>query len=158
MKAFDQFVKMYWEKLYIYAYKLTGDRLLAQSIVQNIFVDLWEKRFDIHISNPDSYFFQAVKFQVFKSYRDRKFNREILQEKFEDYLLENDAEYETEMEHKLHQSIDRLPNRCREILKLNRLSELSIDQIAEQLNLSKQTVKNQLSKAFYLLRVDLRNN
>jgi RNA polymerase sigma-70 factor (ECF subfamily) len=158
LKAFNQLVKYYWEKLFTYAFKLTDDRMLAQSIVQNIFVDLWEKRQSVQIENPDSYFFRAVKFQVFKSYRDQKMKREILQEKFEDYLLETEGEYEIEMVQKLHQSIDRLPDRCREILKLNRLSELSIDQIATQLNLSKQTVKNQLSKAFFLLRADLRNN
>ena len=157
-KAFNQLVEGCWEKLYAYAFRLTADREQSQSIVQTIFIDLWEKRQSHDIGNPDSYLFQAVKFQVFKNYRDRKMNREILQEKFEDYMQENESDYEPELIQKLHQSIDKLPEKCREIFRLNRLCELSIDQIAGQLNLSKQTVKNQLTKAFHQLKADFRNN
>ena len=130
-KTFDKLVSSYWEKLFIYAFGLTKDRELAQSIVQNIFIDLWEKHHSLEIQQPEGYLFRAVKFQVFKAYRDRKMNVEVLQEKFEDYLAEHENDYEPELILRLHRAIDRLPDRCREIFHLNRFQELSIDQIAE---------------------------
>ena len=157
-KAFNKLVATHWEKLFIYAFRLTKDNELAQSIVQNIFVDLWEKRRSLEIQQLESYLFQAVKFQVFKAYRDRKMKVEVLQEEFEGYLAEHENDYEPELILRLHQAIDRLPDRCREIFHLNRFQELSIDQIAEQLNLSRQTVKNQLTRAFQQVRTELRNN
>ena len=156
--AFNQLVSQCWEQVYVYAFKLTGNQELSQSIVQNIFVDLWDRRESLEISNPDSYLFQAARFQVFKSYRDRKMKREVLQEKFEDYIQENESEFEPELIQKLHQSIDRLPEKRREIFRLNRFNELSVDQIADQLDLSRQTVKNQLTKAFNQLKADFRSN
>lgn len=156
--AFRELVKLHWEKLYIYAHKMTGDRELSQSIVQNLFIDLWEKRRELSIQNPQNYFFKAVKFQVFKHYRDHKMDRLVLQDQFEDYLPAPELESTEELEIRLHQSIDRLPKRCQEIFRLNRFSELSIDQIAEQLALSRQTVKNQLNKAFQFLKADLGKN
>ena len=156
--TFHKLVNEYWERLYIFAFKLTSNRELSQSIVQNVFIDLWEKRQPAEIIQLESYLFQAVKFQVFKAYRDNKMNVEILREKFEYYLAEHENEYEPELILRLHQAIDRLPDRCREIFHLNRFHEQSIDQIAEQLNLSRQTVKNQLSRAFQQVSAELRNN
>lgn len=157
-QAFDQLIREHWERMYMFAFKLTANRELSQSIVQNIFIDLWEKRDSLELNQPENYLFRAVKFQVFKAYRDNKMNAEILQEKFEDYLSEHENDYEPELILRLHQAIDRLPDRCREIFHLNRFHELSIDQIAEQLNLSRQTVKNQLSRAFQQVSTELRNN
>lgn len=156
-QLFDQLVKDYWERLYVFAFRLCSDRDVSQSVVQTVFINLWEKRQSSEISNIDSYLFQAVKFQVFKAYRDRTMNTEFLEEKFEDYLAEHENDFEPELILRLHQAIERLPDRCREIFRLNRFHEQSIDQIAQQLKLSRQTVKNQLSRAFQQVRAELRN-
>jgi RNA polymerase sigma-70 factor (ECF subfamily) len=52
----------------------------------------------------------------------------------------------------LYALLERLPEKRKEILVMNKIKEMDIDEIARVLNLSKQTVKNQLSSALKQLR------
>ncbi|WP_163715731.1 RNA polymerase sigma factor [Mangrovibacterium lignilyticum] len=54
-KALNQLVDSSWEKLYAYAFKLTSDRELSQSIIQTIFIDLWDKRQKLEIAIQSNY-------------------------------------------------------------------------------------------------------
>jgi RNA polymerase sigma-70 factor (ECF subfamily) len=56
----------------------------------------------------------------------------------------------------IHQAVDVLPEKCREVFQLSRFEQLSVDQIAQKLQISPQTVKNQLSKALQVVRFRLR--
>jgi len=61
-----------------------------------------------------------------------------------------------DLDNHLHQAVNVLPEKCKEVFQLSRFEQLSIDQIAQKLQISPQTVKNQLSKALQLVRFRLR--
>ena len=56
---------------------------------------------------------------------------------------------------KIWKAIDELHDRCREVFLLSKRDGLSNEEIAEELNISVKTVKNQMTKAFARLRDDL---
>ena len=62
-----------------------------------------------------------------------------------------------ELEHKIHQAIETLPEQCRLIFKLSRFEELRYAEIAEQLHISVKTVENQMGKALKIMREHLRD-
>jgi RNA polymerase sigma-70 factor (ECF subfamily) len=61
-----------------------------------------------------------------------------------------------ELEQKLREAIDALPEQCKLIFKMSRFEELKYAEIASQLNLSVKTVENQMGKALRVLRVRLK--
>ena len=60
-----------------------------------------------------------------------------------------------ELEEKIREAIDGLPEKCREIFELNRFNGLRYNEIAVQLEISVKTVENQMSKALRILRSQL---
>ena len=154
-KAFEAIFLQFWERLYAFSFKMTSDQELSKNIVQDLFTDLWERRNKIQINNMESYLFQSVKFKIFNYYRDKKMNREILQDKFDDYIQDNQEIQDQDLLTKLEKSLSKLPEKRGTILRMNKIQNVPVEEIALHLNLSKQTVKNQLSQAFKQLRADL---
>jgi RNA polymerase sigma-70 factor (ECF subfamily) len=154
---FDKIYNDYWQKLFAFSLKMTGDEHLAQNVVQDVFIDLWERKEGIHITSIDNYLFRAAKNQIFKNYRNEKFDRTTLEDKFDNYLIENLTSIEPDLADKMHDLLDTLPEKRKEILLLNKLQDMNIDQIATELDLSKQTVKNQISSALKQLRFGLKD-
>ena len=60
-----------------------------------------------------------------------------------------------ELEEKIMEAVDTLPEKCREVFELNRFEGLTYSEVAEQLNISVKTVENQMSKALKILREKL---
>ncbi|QEE49775.1 RNA polymerase sigma-70 factor [Flavobacterium alkalisoli] len=154
---FEEIYTGYWEKLYVFSFKMTQDRELAQNIVQDVFIDFWERRNETTILSIESYLFRAVKNQVYKYYRNNRFDKSIPEEKFENYLIENISSVDDELLDKLYSLLDKLPEKRKEILMMYKIQEMDIDQIAAQLNISKQTVKNQITSALKQLRAEIKD-
>lgn len=155
-RNFEQIYIHHWEKLYAFCFKMTGDEHLSQNIVQDIFTDLWERRADLKILAIENFLFRAAKYQVFKEYRKKSFDVTFLDGRFEDYQMESTSDPDPEIMDKLNTLLDTLPEKRKEILMMNKLDQMDIDQIAAKLNLSKQTVKNQISVALKQLRLHAR--
>jgi RNA polymerase sigma-70 factor (ECF subfamily) len=131
-RAFVVLYNRYWHKLYQTAKKYLKDDTLAEEIVHDVFVALWQKRhtsniIDFHEQVPEQPMLAVV------SEADVKLGYEDLQ---------------TELTNVLKQ----LPRRCQEIFWLSRVENLSNDEIAERLNISKRTVENQITIALKFLR------
>jgi RNA polymerase sigma-70 factor (family 1) len=154
-QEFEELYSNYWEKLYIFAYKMTGDTYLSKNIIQDVFTNLWERRNDVKISSVENFLFRAVKNQVLKSYREQKINVTRIDATVEKILEESSAYSEINIGDFLNPLLHKLPEKRREILLMNKLQEMNIDQISEELQISKQTVKNQLSSALRQIRVEL---
>lgn len=154
LKNFEFIYIHHWEKLYAFCFRMTRDEYIAQNIVQDIFTDLWERRKDVNILAIQNYLFRAAKNQVLKEYRKKKFDTTIIDEKLEDYLIDNISSVDSELMDKLYALLENLPGKRKEILIMNKIQEIGIDDIAAELKISRQTVKNQLSSALKQLRLD----
>jgi RNA polymerase sigma-70 factor (family 1) len=156
-ETFEKTYTTYWKKLNAFSFTMTQDKDLAQNIVQDVFIDLWERRKNIEIVTIESYLFRAVKNQVFKHYQNNRFDKTIMEDKFEDYIIDNFTSVGPELTDLLYTLLDQLPEKRKEVLLMNKIQEMSIDQIAAELEISKQTVKNQLSAALKQLREGLKD-
>lgn len=66
LKHFEFIYIKHWEKLYAFCFRMTCSESLAQSIVQDVFADLWERRKEVNILSIQNYLFQAAKNEVLK--------------------------------------------------------------------------------------------
>jgi DNA-directed RNA polymerase specialized sigma24 family protein len=131
--AFNTIYTEHSKSLYIYLLHKLKDPELCNDILQDIFVNLWEKKGQLNIDvSLKSYLFQAARFKIIDVYR--------LDVKYQKYLTEA--------------AINNLPEKMREIFILSRYDHQSTRDIADKTKLSRQTVKNQLSKALRILRVN----
>lgn len=156
-EIFEKTYTQYWKKLTAFSYTMTQDNDLAQNIVQDVFVDLWERRNDIEINAIEPYLFRAVKNQVFKHYQNNKFDKTILEDKFEDYVIDHFATIDPEVMDVLYSLLEKLPEKRKEVLLMYKMQDMTIDQIADELGISKQTVKNQISSGLKQLREGLKD-
>lgn len=153
--AFDLIYERYWKKLYNEAYKRINDSSDSEEIVQDVFVDLWNKRGSRHIENLRGYLLGAVRYQVFAIYHKRK-NLPAFEEPL-DYmaLSSDDADsnfLRDELLSSIHDWLETQPEKRREIFRLRFLEGLSTLEIAEQLGISRKTVQNQLNTSQQSLR------
>ncbi|MBB6237459.1 RNA polymerase sigma-70 factor (ECF subfamily) [Pedobacter sp. AK013] len=155
--AFEKIYNRYWSKLYLSAYHILRNREASEDIIQEIFVSLWLKREHSAVDNLNNYLFTAVRFQVFKAIRDGKIRTDLLHDT-ELLVSANNAENafaEKEIAQRLDESIELLPQKCKEIFILSRKEHLSVKEIAARLNISPKTVENQITIALRRLRTDM---
>lgn len=155
--AFRQLFDTYWEPLFIYACKITRDQSLAQDSVQGLFVHLWEKH-DVlpEVTAILPYLRCALRNRLLNAIRD-----EHVYQKHIDIFTQildqhtpssSDPLHLKETEQQLLSSINRLPDKMKDVFYLHRIEDLSVAEIATRLGSSPQTIRNQLSTAMQRLR------
>jgi len=155
--AFDELFRKYYKKLVFFAIKILKNQDTASEVVQDLFVNFWEKRHQLEPKiSLQAYLYRSVYNNCLHlSKKEKKFQGDeltILNEPIEDFnnLLES-----TELEVLIYDLIEQLPPECKKIFKLSRFEELKYQQIADQLNLSVKTVETQMSRALKFLRQNL---
>lgn len=158
-QAFEQLYCRYWAWLLNMALRQLRDRAIAEELVQDVFVGLWERRDQEIILNIKAYLAKAVKFAVFKHVLREKRRSEIIhlhyyqaQQQDDEAMLE--ARFTEEF---VNGVVDRLPDKCRQVFRKSRLDGLSIPQIADELGVSAKTVEGHLTKALKTIRLSLRS-
>ena len=151
----------YWKPLYISSFNLLKDKEVCEEIIQDVFIEIWNKRSDIQIKvSLKSYLYACVRYKVFAEFRKSK-NLPIAI--YED--LNNRFQYaspETQMMHEelkkqVSLVVESLPEKCKMVFKLSRIEQLSHKEISEQLNVSTKTIENHITKALKILRLSLGN-
>jgi RNA polymerase sigma-70 factor (family 1) len=155
--AFDELFKKYGSSLFIFVMSIIKEKYWAEETVQDVFVKIWEKRKDLDPAlSFKSYLFTIALNATKKIYRkklqEEKYKQDIAFELHSDYITEIDVvEYKNLLEY-VDGIIDKLPPSRREIFILSKKDGLKSTEIAERLNISEQTVKNQLVSAMKFLR------
>ena len=157
--SFDQIYRQYWSKLYIYAFNVLKEKEICEDIIEEIFIDLWTKKDYIRISDLNSYLYQSVKYQIFNHFRRSKYkNQLLLKLDLMSTQYQIDELYEKkELKAQIKRLISRLPKQRRLIFQMSRYDGFSNKEISENLNISLQTVKNQISKSLKFIRRSLKN-
>lgn len=159
-EAFRLLYDRYWEVLYGKALHRIGNDADAQDVVQEVFISVWRNKNTIQTKDSlSTYLFTALKYCIIKRvYRQAK-KGIVLPLSVED-LEKSELTADELLRYKELQSVVAdvvagLPERMQEIYRLSRTDNLSIQEIAQKLNLSEQTVKNTLSEALKRLREKL---
>ncbi len=129
----------------------------ARSLVQQVFVDLWIKREKLNITHSiKSYMYNAVRNKTIDFLRQQKNTIQITAkiENTQKIPFQNIIQ-EAEINNRINNSINQLPEKCREIFILCRFEGLKYKQVAEKLNISIKTVEMQMGIALKKLRKSL---
>lgn len=157
--AFREIYKRYWDKLLYIVGKKLNDLSEAESIVQDVFVDLWQRREILEVREQlAGYLVVAVRY--------RMLNFLARQHKAEAYLRDtarslSPADHSTEewlgvedLRGWLEKIVARLPEKCQLAYRL-RGEGYSQREIARQMNVSEKTVETHISRALKILRSGL---
>ncbi len=155
--AFGVLYNRYWQVLYSKALQRLGNDADAQDCVQEIFIGCWKNRENIQVQDSLApYLFTALKYSVIKKvYRDSRKGKVVplsLESLAQTTLTTNEFLEYKELQQLLSEEVDKLPEKMQIIYKLSRTEHLSIIEIANQLQISEQTVKNTLTTALKRLR------
>jgi RNA polymerase sigma-70 factor, ECF subfamily len=140
---------------------LTSDNLLAKDAVQNAFLHFWQRRDAIQVEIAlYPYLRRMVINEVLAMQRKSQRRNALRQKQAQAKTFHTDVEdavHEQQTRAAILAAIDALPERCSEIFKLSRFSEMTYQEIAEALEISVKTVENQMGKALKMLRDSLKN-
>jgi len=159
-KQFEELFREYFKPLTAFAKKYINDIDISKGIVHDAFLKLWEKREGVDTSKSvKSYLYTTVYNKSLNYIRDnKKFvnteNKINLFEKSNDWDYSNKM-IANEIEAKIIQTLDSLPEKCRQVFIMSRYEELKYREIAEKLKISIKTVETQMSKALKALRKNL---
>jgi len=157
---FEWLFREHFKALVAFSYQFVKDQDSAKEIVHDVFIRLWEKRDTIDPDRPiKSYLFTSVHNRSLNFIRDnKKFSNnpadlDALMESPEDE--EQNLRDEEELVKKIHEAIDQLPLKCKNIFIMSKFQEMKYMEIAEELDISVKTVETQISKALKTLRKEL---
>lgn len=158
--AYTEIYDRFQPLLYVYACKIVKEEDEAEDIVQEVFIYLWDKRESFHFtSSLSAYLYTAVKYK-FMNLLDRKKVRADYSASMQRFI--NAGEYitdnyirEKEFITLVESEIALLPEKMRQIFLMSRKQNLSNKEIADKLNITEKTVRNQVNTALDKLRVRL---
>ncbi len=159
--AFHELYQLYHQDIYAYAISLLKSKSLAKDLLQEVFIKIWEKREQL---NPDLSF----RSYIFTITRNMAFNtlaKAATQTKLKDEVFYKSQRRKTDtadyalLEHnynKLKQkALENLTPRCRLVFEMSREGGKSYREISEELGVSENTVRNQISTALADIRMFL---
>ncbi|MFC5284478.1 RNA polymerase sigma-70 factor [Pedobacter alpinus] len=158
--VFEKVFKQYFKALQNYAYTMLNDLDVAEEMVQNVFLKIWEKR---EILPRDtitaSYLYKSVYHESLNHLRHQKVKSLYQQRTL--YSMKNETGSASDriklrqLEEHLQKALNDLPQQCRTIFQMSRFDELRYREIAEKLGISIKTVEGQMGKALRLMRIKL---
>ncbi|WET04992.1 RNA polymerase sigma-70 factor [Flavobacterium sp. YJ01] len=156
-KAFRQLFDLYYQDIYGYSISLLKSKEAAEENVQDVFMKVWLNRENLNIE-------QSFKAYIFTIARNQAFN--VLNKAANEILLKEAVFYESQKSHEYgdysireadckklqKQAIKQLPPKRRQIFKMSRKKGMSYEEISQELGISINTVRNQMSKALESMR------
>lgn len=156
--AVGDLYEKYWKELYIVAFRRLQSEEDVEDILHDIFLSLLTD--DIYLHNDASiraFLHQRLKSRIINFYRKQVVQTTYAQEALYsgEATASDGSSYvmSRELESVVRGEIDRMPEKMKEIFLLSRNDMLSSEEIATQLNLSNQTVRNQISMAIKRIRL-----
>lgn len=152
---FEQIYRIYWRSLYEFAIIKTRDKNVAEEIIQDLFVTIWEKREELRIINLRNYLFSAVRNRILNHYKEIMFSdlEYAVNQEAPDYPL-----FIEELEASLKAALERLPPKTHEIFILNRFEGKSATEIARHLHIPQRTVEYHITQALRQLKTLLKSS
>jgi len=164
-QAFAKLFYRYSTKIYSKAYSYLRDKEICEQIVQDIFMGIWTARHTLQIESFGAYLTAAARYRIYK----HRYSAKVVPIQYKEVL--EDADYANhnsqnegynklvseEMELEVENRLSGLPKRCQEIFIMSRRQQLSNEEIADELGISKRTVENQITSALKHLRFSLKD-
>lgn len=163
-KSFTVLFERYWSLIYRTAFLYTKDKQTSEGITHDIFINLWDKRSKLQIRSFSAYLRTAARYHVYKEMKAAQRSPIALVGEWDLSLEPATAEtadgnigYQDALL-LVHRAMTFLPARCQEIFRMSRFEQLTNDEIAQKLGISKRSVENQITAALHHLREQVKPN
>lgn len=155
-RAYDQLFKQLYKPLCYFAFKIVLNFDIAEDIVQDNLLKLWQRHQDFESTEKiKSFLYVSVRNSCYDELKHQK-----VMNKHQDHLGHSeptdqsilDTMMHAEVVHKVFLAVDTLPEQCRKIIKMTFEDGKSPKEIAEQLGITTSTVSNQKMRGLILLK------
>lgn len=154
-KTYEVVFKKYYPLLVVFIVRHIGDEDVAKDIVQDIFFKL----FEIGHSLPDNFQLKSWFYRVARNAAVDYLRHLQVEDKYKFLMAEGminipdiDEEIDEQVYAKVNLAIESLPEQCRLIIKLNVLEGKKYQEIAEELGITINTIRTQVSRGYKKLR------
>lgn len=157
VEAFEILFRTYYPELMDYCTRIVSDSQEAEEIVQDLFFTMWNKKEELKIhSSVRSYLFRSAHNNCLLHLQ-----RKVVRKRYQDAVIRNEpVRYpdpseslrEAELSGIIQKTLNKLPERTREIFRMSRTEELKYQEIADRLTISVKTVEANMGKALKILR------
>lgn len=152
---FDQ----YYEGIKSFLYYKIGDIEVAEDIVQEVFLKLWDKRSSIDLKTVKSFLFTVANNMAINHLKHRSIVFNFVRNENKSEKV-NSPQYELEMKEfkeNLERLLAEMPENYRVVFLMNRIDKLTYNEIAERLELSVKAIEKRMSNALSFLRDKLKH-
>lgn len=162
--VFDSIFRRTYSRLYFYALSLLSDESDADDVVEEVFFELWGRMDEINLDgNIEAFLYRAVYTRSVNVLKRRNVSagrlaaiEDINNMRMEYYSGFNDDPLHSmenaELRRKIEDTIDMLPEKCRQVFRMSYLNGMRNNDIAEELQLSVRTVEAHMYRALRFLR------
>lgn len=161
IKAFEGIFRLYYSPLCLYAAGITGDRDVAEEIVQELFYVFWKEKEKIQVfRSVKSYLYGAVRNQALQYCEHQevrnRYRETVLAGKQDSKPSDPQDQLEyKELETLVNNTLRKLPPRRLRIFRMHRFEGKKYAEIAAALSLSVKTVEAEMTKALQMLRKEI---
>jgi RNA polymerase sigma-70 factor (ECF subfamily) len=162
-KAFDDLFKKYASRLYKFSLKYLKSEEEAEEVVQEVFLYIWDKRGGLNPEKSFNAYIFTIAYNIVRKYfikksRDNAFKDDLIYSLLEqENNLEKIIEYKFLLQ-KVETIIESLPEKRKKIFLMNKYEGIAVKLIAKELNISPNTVENQLATAKKQILEELRKD
>lgn len=163
MRAFNQLFDRYFESFYHFSVAYVKNSEIAEELAMDVMYNIWRKRAQLHIEGEvKNYLFKAMKNTLFNHIRKKEIQTVDLEELPETIAMGHEAvtaalSYK-ELEKIYQLKLEQLSPQRKKIFKLSREENMTYPQIAEQMDLSINTIKTQMLVSLKFLREQMKEH
>ncbi len=163
-ELFDDLFRQYSKPLFYYASKFVDDEA-ARDMVQDVFVKLWADQSITIKQSLNALLFTMIRNSCLQYLEKQKVRNKyfesaklkLQEEELRFYMDERTSLIEQELEYKLNEVLNSLPDRCRQIFVMSRFDNKKNKEIAEELDISVKAVEKQITKALATIRSEMKD-
>ncbi len=159
--SFTTIYKKYWYKLFLIAQRRLNDKAVSEELVQEIFVQLWEKRESLQIQSLENYLVRAAKYAVIDYIRTQIVKNNYIHY-YRSFIEQEDLQTENivavnDLTSLMEKGLKTLPEKSQEVFRLSRMENWPVTKIATHLQLSEKGVEYHITKSIKTLRIYLKD-